>query len=311
MYRGRKVAVVVPAYNVADTIASVINGIPDFVDLIVVVNDASTDRTAGSLRELQTARLTTLQHTLNRGVGGAMVTGFRAALDRGADLIVKIDGDGQMDPEFIPALLDPIVSDGYGYAKGNRFLFNERLREMPKLRLIGTFLLTFLLKLASGYWHVFDPVNGYVAIAADSLRKIPLDRLAKRYFFESDMLIHLNIFKVRVKDVPLPSRYGDEKSSMRLSKVVLSFPFLLLKGFWYRLYKRYVLREFSAVAVFWVFGILFLIWGTGFGSYTWLRSSWSGRPASTGTVMLSVLPFILGFELVLQAMLIEIQDSPR
>jgi len=311
MYRGRKVAVVIPAYNVAKTIASVIMGIPDFVDQIVVVDDASTDRTAESLREIESPRLAVLQHPVNQGVGGAVVTGFRAALEHGAELIVKMDGDGQMDPQYLPALLDPIVSDGYGYAKGNRFLSDERLGEMPRIRLIGTFILTFLSKLASGYWHIFDPVNGYLAVEADSLRKIPLDSVAKRYFFETDMLIHLNIFRVRVKDVPIPPRYGDERSSMRLSKVALSFPFLLLKGFGYRLYNRYVLREFSAVVVFWVFGILFLTWGTVFGSYTWFRSSWSGQQASTGTVMLSVLPFILGFQLVLQAILIEIQDSPR
>lgn len=311
VYQGRKVAVVIPAYNVANSIASVVEGIPEFVDQIIVVNDASSDRTADAILAIKSPRLTVIQHLVNQGVGGAMVTGFRAALESGAELIVKMDGDGQMDPHFVPALLDPLVTGDCGYAKGNRFLSNDELRDMPKARLIGAFILTFLSKLASGYWHVFDPVNGYVAITADTLRRIPLDRVAKRYFFENDMLIHLNIFKIRVRDVPIPARYGGERSSMRLSKILFSFPLLLLRGFWYRLYNRYVLREFSAVVVFWVFGILFLAWGIGFGSYTWAESTWTGHEATTGTVMLSVLPFIVGFELALQAILIEINDSTR
>jgi hypothetical protein len=216
-----------------------------------------------------------------------------------------------MDPELLPSLLDPIVSEGFAYAKGNRFLREDALRDMPKIRLVGSFCLTFLSKLATGYWHVFDPANGYVAIDATTLRKLPLQRIARRHFFESDMLIHLNVFRARVKDVPMPARYGDEKSSMRLSRVLMTFPLFLLKGFWYRVYERHVLREFSPVAVFWVLGSALLAWGTVFGASTWLSSIWLDRAATTGTVMLSVLPFIMGFQLVLQAILTEIQESPR
>ena len=311
MYKGRRVAVVIPAYNVAPQIVGVVNGIPDFIDDIIVVEDAATDGTAELVRGLRERRLTLVQHALNQGVGAATVTGFRLALDRGADLVVKMDGDGQMDPEFLPSLLEPIVSEGYAYAKGNRFLCEDSLRDMPKLRLVGSFILTFLSKLASGYWHVFDPVNGYVAIDATMLRRLPLDRIAPRHFFESDMLIQLNVFRARVKDVPVPARYGDERSSMRVSRVLVTFPLYLLRGFWYRIYERHVLREFSPVAVFWVLGSVLLTWGTAFGALTWLTSIWFNRAATTGTVMLSVLPFIMGFQLVLQAILTEIQDSPR
>lgn len=240
-----------------------------------------------------------------------MVRGFRLAMDRGAEIVVKMDGDGQMDPALLPSLLDPIVLEGYSYAKGNRFLSEDRLREMPKVRLIGSFGLTFLTKLASGYWHVFDPANGYVALDVAMLRKLPLDRIARRYFFETDMLIQLNVFRARVKDVPAPPRYGNERSSMHVGWVLATFPLHLLKGFWYRIYERHVLREFSPVAMFWVLGALLLAWGAGFGAATWINSLVSGRAATTGTVMLSVLPFILGFQLTLQAILIEIQDSPR
>lgn len=311
MYRGRRVAVVIPAFNVASHIAGVVKGIPELVDNILVVEDAGTDGTAQVIRGLDEPRLTMVQHAENQGVGGAVVTGFRLALDRGVDVVVKLDGDGQMDPGLLPSLLDPILVEGYAYAKGNRFLWEDRMPDMPKIRLAGSFGLTFLTKLASGYWHVFDPVNGYIAIDAAMLKKLPLHRIARRYFFESDMLIQLNIFRARVKDVPVSARYDDEKSSMRVSQALVTFPLYLLKGFWYRIYERHVLREFSPVAVFWILGSLLLTWGTGFGAFTWAKSTWSGHVATTGTVMLSILPFILGFQLALQAILIEIQESPR
>lgn len=311
MYRGRRVAVVIPAFNVAHHIVGVIQGIPELVDDLIVVEDAGTDATAQVVRGLGDPRLTMVEHAVNEGVGGAIVTGFRLAIDRGAAVVAKIDGDGQMDPGFLPSLLDPILVEGYAYSKGNRFLWEDRLPDMPKVRLAGTFALTFLSKLASGYWHVFDPVNGYIAIDAAMLRKLPLHRIARRYFFETDMLIHLNVLRARVKDVPIPARYGDEQSSMRVSQVLVTFPLYLLKGFWYRIYERHVLREFSPVAVFWILGSLLLLWGAGFGLFTWVKSIWSGRVATTGTVMLSILPFILGFQLALQAISIEIQESPR
>jgi glycosyltransferase involved in cell wall biosynthesis len=305
------VAVVVPAYNVAKQIAGVVAGMPELVDEIIVVEDAGSDDTARIVRAIRDPRLTLIEHAVNQGVGGATLSGFRSALERGADVVVKMDGDGQMDPAFLPALLEPIVTEGYSYAKGNRFLREDSLRDMPTIRLVGNFILTFLTKLASGYWHVFDPVNGYLAIDAATLRKLPLARIARRHFFESDMLIHLNVFRARVKDVAMPARYGDEQSTLRVSRVLVTFPLFLVKGFWYRIYERHVLREFSPVAVFWILGSLLLGWGTVFGATTWLYSIWYGRPATTGTVMLSVLPFILGFQLVLQAILTEIQESPR
>jgi len=311
MYKEHRIAVVIPAFNVAGHIAGVVRGIPEFVDDIIVVEDAGTDGTAQVVKGMSDRRLTMVQHAENQGVGGAIVTGFRLALDHGADVIVKMDGDGQMDPNFLPALLDPILLEGYAYAKGNRFLCEDRLPEMPRHRLLGSFGLTFLSKLASGYWHVFDPVNGYIAIDARMLRKLPLHRVARRYFFETDMLIHLNVFRARVKDVPVPARYEDARSSMRVGEVLVTFPLYLLRGFWYRIYERHVLREFSPVAVFWILGSLLLAWGFAFGAFTWIRSSWTGHVATTGTVMLSILPFILGFQLALQAILIEIQESPR
>lgn len=310
MYRETRVHVVIPAYNVAPRIAAVLKSVPDFVDAITVVDDASRDGTADAARGAADPRVQVLRHDVNRGVGAAMVTGFTDALAAGDGIVVKMDGDGQMDPAMLPRLLDPIVEGRCGYAKGNRFLFARELTAMPRHRLVGNFSLTFLTKLASGYWHVFDPQNGYVAIASSALRLLELHRLSRRWFFENDMLINLNVFSVPVADVPIPARYGDERSSMSIGRVLVSFPFHLLRGYWSRFYRKYVLRDFSPIALFMLAGIPLLLFGILFGGYTWVQSWRLNRFASTGTVMLSVLPFIVGFQLVLQALVLEMRESP-
>ena len=310
MYRETRVHVVIPAYNVAPRIAAVLKSVPEFVDAITVVDDASRDGTADAARAAGDPRVQVLQHDVNRGVGAAMATGFADALASGDGIVVKMDGDGQMDPGMLPRLLDPIVDGRCGYAKGNRFLFARELTAMPRHRLVGNFSLTFLTKLASGYWHVFDPQNGYVAVASSVLRLLELDRLARRWFFENDMLINLNVFNVPVADVPIPARYGDERSSMSIGRVLVSFPFHLFRGYWSRFYRKYILRDFSPIALFMLAGIPLVLFGVLFGGYTWFQSWRLNRFASTGTVMLSVLPFIVGFQLVLQALVLEMRDSP-
>jgi glycosyltransferase involved in cell wall biosynthesis len=310
VYRETRVHVVIPAYNVAPRIAAVLKSVPDFVDAITVVDDASRDATADAARGAGDPRVRVLRHDVNQGVGAAMVTGFADALAAGEGIVVKMDGDGQMDPAMLPRLLDPIVEGRCGYAKGNRFLFARELAAMPRHRLVGNFSLTFLTKLASGYWHVFDPQNGYVAIASSALRLLELHRLSRRWFFENDMLINLNVFNVPVADVAIPARYGDERSSMSIGRVLVSFPFHLFRGYWSRFYRKYVLRDFSPVALFMLAGIPLLLFGICFGGYTWVQSWRLNRFASTGTVMLSVLPFIVGFQLVLQALVLEMRESP-
>ncbi len=300
-----------PALNEATHIGDVIRRTPTCVDLIVVVDDGSTDNTAAAAYSVGDSRVQVIRHPARAGVGGATVSGMRRALDAGADLIVKVDGDGQMDPLRIESLLQPLVRDGYDYAKGNRFLHPHALREMPRHRLIGNFIMTFLTKLASGYWHIFDPQNGYVAAKAATLRALDLGDLATGFFFENDMLIHLNILNLRVKDVPMPAYYGEEESSLRVNRVVATFPFYLARGLWTRIWEKYVLRDFSPIAMFWLLGLPLMVFGGILGGTTWIHSLWSGRPAATGTVMLSVLPFLLGFELILQAIILEIRESPR
>ncbi len=311
MFRDTRVHVVIPAYNVAPHLGAVLRGIPAFVDTVTVVDDGSTDDTAEAAKNVGDPRVTVLGSPTNEGVGGAMARGFEHALAQGDGIIVKMDGDGQMDPADLPRLLEPIVEGRCDYAKGNRFLRSRELDIMPKARLAGNFVLTFLTKLASGYWNVFDPQNGYLAITSGTLRLLDLGRLSRRYFFENDMLINLNIFDARVCDVAMPSRYGTERSSMRLGRILCSFPFHLFRGYWHRFYRKHVLRDFSPVALFMLTGLPLLAWGTGFGLYTWGQSWLQNQFASTGTVMLSVLPFLVGFELVLQALVLEIRDTPR
>lgn len=311
MVEDKRIAAVVPAFNESRHIADVIARMPPIIDAIIVVDDRSTDDTAGVALATGDPRVEVIRHTTQTGVGGATLSGFRRALEIGADIAVKIDGDGQMDPSYLPQLLSPLLHEDYDYAKGNRFLHTDALARMPLPRLLGSFALTFLTKLASGHWHIFDPQNGYVAIRADALRRLDLDDIAQGFFFENDMLIHLNIFGMRVRDVPIPAIYGNETSKLRIRRILIDFPPRLLRGLLLRLWRKYVLRDFSPIAVFWLLGIPLMLFGGSLGLTVWAHSLWVGVPASTGTVMLSVLPFLVGFELILQAIIVEIQESRR
>jgi glycosyltransferase involved in cell wall biosynthesis len=311
MYKGRRVAVVVPAHNEARFIDRVIRTMPLFVDHVVVVDDASTDRTAEVARATGDARVAVLGTPVNLGVGGAMRLGYREALRLQADLVAKMDGDGQMAPECLGSLLDALTDAGYDYAKGNRFLHSGSLGAMPAVRRLGNMVLTFMTKLASGYWHVFDPQNGYTAIRAECLSRLDLDAVHSGYFFENDMLLQLNLNGFRVRDVPTPAHYGEETSDLSVLRVGLFFPLLLARRFAWRVYQKYVLRDFSPIALFLGLGLLLFGWGAGFGAYIWVKSNWTGHPTPTGTIMLALLPLILGFQLLLQAIVLDIQDSAK
>lgn len=310
MYKQHHITAVIPVHNEEDFIGPVLEGLPEFVDRVLVVDDCSTDNTADVVQAHgDGTRVQLVRTPQNMGVGGAMITGFRQALQQPTDIVIKIDGDGQMPLEYLPQILDGIVERGADYSKGNRFLDEVALRNMPVLRLFGNFVLTFLNKLASGYWHVFDPQNGYIAIRAEALRTLDLNRINHGYFFENDMLVNLNIHNFVVCDVAHPSLYGDEESGINILQVGVRFPVLLVRRFVYRIYQKYMLRDFSPIVLFLLSGLLLTGAGAGFGLYTWIQSAVTEQPASTGTVMLSVLPLVVGFQLLLQAIVLDIQEA--
>ncbi len=310
MYKEHRIAVVIPAHNEALHIGQVIQGMPEFVDHLLVVDDNSSDATWEVALATQDPRLILLKTTKQEGVGGAVVTGYRKSFGL-ADIIVKMDGDGQMAPESLSFLLDALIDQGYDYAKGNRFLAGDSLTQMPKHRVFGNVVLTFMTKLASGYWNIFDPQNGYTAIKASVLQTLELDRINKRYFFENDMLVQLNFSSFRVKDVAIPARYGEEKSGINLLQVSSTFPLLLLRRYFRRIYQKYVLRDFSPIALLLLLGLPLFLWGMLFGVYIWIKSYETGHQTATGTIMLSLLPLILGFQLLLQAFVMDIQETPK
>jgi len=310
MYRDKVVAAVVPAYNEEHHISSVIKTMPDFVDHIVVVDDASTDRTGEVAQGMQDPRVTLIRHETNQGVGGAIIAGHRKAIEVDADIAVVMAGDAQMDPTYLPDLLDPIVEGRSDFTKANRFYSVDSLRGMPRHRIVGNIVLSFLTKLASGYWHMVDPQNGYTAITRTMLERLPLDRISEGYQYENDLLIHMNVLEARLLDVPIPARYGEEVSGIRLRRVIPTMLSLLFRGFWRRIFWKYVLWSFSPVALFLFAGLLLTAWGVGFG--IWVIVQTLGEPeASTGTVILSVVPFIIGVQFLIFFLVLDIQESRR
>lgn len=311
MLRDQTITIIVPAYREADFIGQVIAEIPAFVDHIILVDDCSDDATVEIARRVGDSRLEVCSTSVNSGVGAAMRVGYRRALEIGGDIFVKVDGDAQMPLEYLSKIVEPLLDGSVGYAKGNRFLAPGVAVRMPAMRLLGNTALTFLNKLATGYWHVFDPQNGYTAIRRDALVQVDLDEVANGYFFENDMLFQLYLTGVRVRDVATPARYGDERSDMSLTRVLLTFPPQLLRRFASRIMKKYVLYNFSPVALFLLFGLGLFGWGFGFGIWLWVETAITERATPTGTIMLALLPLILGFQLLLQAVVLDIQESPR
>jgi dolichol-phosphate mannosyltransferase len=307
----KHIAVVIPAYKVAPHIETVINGIPGFVSTIVVVDDASPDDTATTARAIADPRLHVISRDNNGGVGAAVKTGYEAALRLGADVIVKMDGDNQMDPAYLLDLIQPIVDGQADYAKGNRFVHARQLARMPARRRIGNMGLSFFTKAYSGYWEVFDPTNGYTAVNAAALDALDWEGVDNRYFFETSMLFELSLARAVVQDVYIPARYGDERSSLSERRALLEFPVRLLRGMVRRIWIQYFVREFSPVALFGVSGFVLVAFGLTWGISHWVQSAATHVEATTGTVMIAVLPLILGVQLVLQALVLDIQSTPR
>jgi dolichol-phosphate mannosyltransferase len=306
-----RIAIVIPAFRVKRHVLDVIKAIPPIVSRIYVVDDACPE---GSGEHVEQAgldsRVLVLHHAQNQGVGGAMATGYLAAIKDGMDIIVKIDGDGQMDPAQIQRFVQPIIDGEADYTKGNRFFDLDKIKAMPPMRLFGNAVLSFVTKLSSGYWNLFDPTNGYTAIHADVARRLPFERISRRYFFETDMLFRLNTLRAVVVDVPMDAHYGDEVSNLKISSIIGEFLLKHCRNLVKRIFYNYYLRDMSLASIELPLGAGLLVFGLVFGGYQWLESAQQQQAVSAGTVMLAALPIILGVQLVLAFIGYDITSVP-
>jgi len=304
MYRNNTIAVVVPAYNEEKLIRKVLETTPVFVDHIVVVDDASTDRTGEVVqtRRAEDPRVIYLRHPSNEGVGAAITTGYKWSRDRKVDVTVVMAGDGQMNPDDLPRLLDPIVAGEADYAKGNRLFTGKAWSVIPKTRYIGNAILSFLTKIASGYWHVADSQSGYAVMTLEVLQTLDLDAIYKRYGMPNDLLVKLNVFNFRVKDVPVTPVYGiGERSGIRIYKVVFTLSFLLLKLFFWRLQEKYVIRDFHPLVLFYLMGFVLTPVGLVLGFYLLFYRLLIG-PVATTSALLAAFFSISGLQSLFFAM---------
>jgi len=310
--KDRRVAIVIPCYRVAGQILDVLRRIGPEVAAIYVVDDACPEG-SGRLVEQQSSdpRVRVIRHPENLGVGAATMTGMSAAVADGAEILVKLDGDGQMDPALIGRLVEPIVREQADYAKGNRFYAPEGLKGMPAMRLAGNAMLSFLVKLSSGYWQIVDPTNGFVAIHAGVFAMLPRAKIAQRFFFECDMLFRLNLIRAKVRDVSMPATYADESSNLRIHRVLFPFSFNLVRNFLKRIAYSYFVRDFSIGSLYLLFGMPIFLFGVIIGTFEWITLARQDMFASAGTVMLAALPIIVGFQLLLSFLAYDVSNVPR
>jgi glycosyltransferase involved in cell wall biosynthesis len=292
MYRDKTVAVIIPAYNEEKLIGKVLQTIPPFIDHIVVVDDASRDRTGEVIKGYQKKepRIIYLRNERNEGVGGSIVTGYKWARDNVIDISAVMAGDAQMDPQDLPKLLDPIVEGEADYSKGNRLFTGKAWNLIPKTRYLGNAALSLLTKIASGYWHVADSQSGYGAITLKVLKTLDLDRIYKRYGMPNDLLVRLNIYQFRVKDVPVNPIYGiGERSGIKIYKVIFTLTFLLIKLFLWRLKEKYIIRDFHPLVLFYLMGLVLTPLGIVFGCYLLIYRFFVGPVALTSALFSAFL----------------------
>jgi glycosyltransferase involved in cell wall biosynthesis len=309
MLAGKSVAVVVPALDEERLIGATLAGIPEFVDHVFVVDDASRDATAQRARTIGDARVEVISHERNKGVGAAILTGYRRALAAGIDVTCVMAADNQMDPADLEAIAGPVARGEADYAKANRLFTGRAWELIPRTRYLGNAVLSLLTKIASGYWHVADSQSGFTALGRDTLELLDLDRIYERYGFPNDMLVHLNVINARVRDVPSRPVYGvGESSGIRLRRVVPSISWLLVKAFFWRMREKYVIRDFHPLVFFYVFGLLFLAIGAVLGAtVTVLRIL--GNELTVATVVLVALLLIAGLLFTLFAMLFDMESN--
>jgi glycosyltransferase involved in cell wall biosynthesis len=309
MLEGKRVAVVVPAFDEERLIGTTLGGIPEFVDRVFVVDDASRDGTVAAAGGTGDPRVEVLTHEKNQGVGAAILTGYRRALEEGIDVTCVMAGDNQMDPGDLESIAGPVARGEVDYAKANRLFTGRAWELIPRNRYLGNAALSLLTKIASGYWHVADSQSGYTAVGRPTLELLDLDRIYPRYGFPNDMLVHLNVVNARVRDVPSRPVYGvGEESGIRLSRVIPAISWLLTKAFFWRMREKYVIRDFHPLVFFYVFGILFSLIGLVLGiTVTVLR--FMGNDLTVATVVLVALLLMMGLLFTLFAMLFDMESN--
>lgn len=307
-----KVTVLIPCYKVTPYILDVLRNVGDEIDNIIVIDDGCPELTGEFVeKNYHDKRLKILKQEKNTGVGGAIIAGLKIALEGDSDIFVKMDGDGQMDPSKIKHLIKPIIDGRADYSKGNRFHHLTELKKMPVTRLLGNSALSIITKFSSGYWQISDPTNGFVALHRKAASMLELDAISKRYFFESDLLFHLNQIQAVVKDIPIPAHYADENSNLRIRIVLFEFAFKNLYNLFRRLFYTYFIRDFSIASLQLLLGGMLFCFGLIFGLFSWYSSVENEVAASAGTVMLAALPILLGFQLLMAFAARDIASEPK
>jgi dolichol-phosphate mannosyltransferase len=307
-----RIAVVIPCFRVTHHILGVIAEIGSEVWRIYIVDDKCPDNSANYVEANCTdPRVRIVRHDINQGVGGAVMTGYQIAIADGAEVIVKVDGDGQMNPALIPYFVQPILEGEADYTKGNRFYDLDEIGVMPPMRLFGNTILSLMSKFSTGYWDLFDPTNGYTAIHADVAKHLPFEKISRRYFFESDILFRLNVMRAVAVDIPMSAKYADEVSGLKVSKIVGEFLVKHTRNFAKRIFYNYYLRDLSPASLELPIGLLLLVFGICYGAYHWFKSVQAGIPTPTGTVMLAALPILMGLQFVLAFIGQDIGSVPR
>lgn len=306
------VAVVIPCFNVVNYIEKVIAEIGLEVDLIFCIDDACPQMSGQFIQQnIRDQRVRVIKHKINLGVGGAVMTGYQAATAAGAEVIVKLDGDGQMDPALLSQFVAPIIRGEADYTKGNRFWDLTQISSMPLVRRLGNLALSFMSKLSTGYWDVFDPTNGYTAIHAKVAEKLPYQSISKRYFFESDLLFRLNTMRAVVLDIPMDAKYGDEVSSLRISRILGEFLSKHVRNFFKRIGYNYFLRDLSLASLELLAAIFLLTFGFAFGGYHWWMSSSQSVQTPVGTIMVVTVALVSGLQFMLAFLGHDIASVPK
>jgi glycosyltransferase involved in cell wall biosynthesis len=312
-YNNNSIAVIIPCYKVETQIHKVVAEVPDYITSIILIDDASPDKTGEilDLLAITNSKIKVIHHDKNQGVGGSMITGFQEAIKQDYEVVIKIDGDGQMNMAYLGSMLYFIFEERYNFIKGNRFFDRKMIRRMPKLRRIGNIGVGFLIKIASGYWHVFDPTNGFFCIHSSVLKRIDINRLSKRFFFESSLLIELYYTGAKIKDIAMPAIYAEEKSNLSVWKTLFTFPSKLFKAFLRRIWLRYFIYDFNIGSLYIFFGVPLFLFGLIFGIIKWVHYATLQIATPTGTIMIAVISLVLGFQMILAAIQYDISaDNP-